>query len=494
MMISEKLQRARDFEKNNIPLKAEELPKFHVTGGVGWINDPNGFAPYQGEYHLFYQYYPYETKWGPMHWGHVKTKDFIHWDRLPAAMAPDEAYDKDGCFSGGAVEMPDGRHLLMYTGVRTISGENGEEKTFQTQCIAIGDGVNYEKYAENPVINSDAVPENGSTTDFRDPHIWRENGKYYVVVGNRPADGSGTILLYQSEDAIHWEFVNNLASCHNQYGKMWECPDFFPLDGKHILLVSPQDTTAIGQEFHAGNSTLCIIGTYDRENHHLLREHAQAIDYGLDFYAPQTLETFDGRRVMIGWMQNWETSGHTIPGCHFMGQMTIPRELTIRNGRMCQVPVRELESCRGEKVAYQDKLVTSETSLEGIQGRFLDLTVTVRPEKGAPMYRWFQIDVARNEKYHTSIRFMPDDNLMRVDRTQCGMPWDIVHTREFPVQAENGQLKLRMILDRYSLEIFVNDGEQAASNIIYTPLDAQDICFSCGGEARIDVEQYGLEL
>ena len=493
-MISETLQRARDFEEKQIPQVAAELPKFHVTGGVGWINDPNGFAPYRGEYHLFYQYYPYETKWGPMHWGHVKTRDFIHWDRLPAALAPDCAYDKDGCFSGGAVEMPDGRHLLMYTGVRTTRKENGEEQTFQTQCIAIGDGVNYEKYPGNPVINSDQVPQGGSTTDFRDPHIWRENGKYYVVVGNRPADGSGTILLYCSEDAVHWEFVSKLASCHNQYGKMWECPDFFPLDGRHVLLVSPQDMQAIGQEFHPGNANVCIIGTYDRERHHLLREHIQAIDYGLDFYAPQTLETFDGRRVMIGWMQNWETSGHVPDGQRFMGQMTIPRELTIRNGWLCQNPVRELEECRGDRVAHQNVLVTGETALEGVRGRFLDLTVTVCPEEGGEAYRWFQIDVARDETHCTSIRFRPGEDLIRIDRTQSGLSWDMVNVREFPVQTEHGQLKLRLILDRYSLEVFVNDGQQVASNVIYTPLEAQEIRFSCAGAARVDVEQYTLDV
>ena len=102
-MTSKKLQRARYFEKKYSPYVASELPKFHVTAPIGWINDPNGFAPYKGEYHLFHQYYPYDTKWGPMHWGHVKTQDFIKWERLPAALAPDMEYDKDGCFSGGAV-------------------------------------------------------------------------------------------------------------------------------------------------------------------------------------------------------------------------------------------------------------------------------------------------------------------------------------------------------------------------------------------------------
>ena len=193
-MTSKKLQRARDFETKYGPYVASELPKFHVTAPIGWINDPNGFAPYKGEYHLFHQYYPYDIKWGPMHWGHVKTQDFIKWERLPAALAPDMEYDKDGCFSGGAVEMPDGRHLLMYTGVRNVRRKNGKVESFQTQCIAIGDGVNYEKYEANPVIRTEDIPEGGSVHDFRDPKIWREDGMYHIVVGNRTPDTSGTIL------------------------------------------------------------------------------------------------------------------------------------------------------------------------------------------------------------------------------------------------------------------------------------------------------------
>ena len=250
----------------------------------------------------------------------------------------------------------------------------------------------------------------------------------------------------------------------------------------------------MGLEFHAGNANMCILGEYDLASHRLLRECIQAIDYGLDFYAPQTLKTFDGRRVMIGWMQNWETSGHTFPGKRFMGQMTIPRELTIRNGRLCQVPVRELESCRNNKVTYQNVQVAGETSLQGIRGRFLDLTVTVRPQVEAPTYRWFQIDVAGDEHHFTSIRFTPTDNLIRIDRSQSGLSWDIVNVREFPIQDNSGEVKFRMILDRYSLEVFINDGEQAASNVIYTSLEAQDIRFSCDGAALIDVEQYDLEL
>lgn len=491
-MTSKKLQRARDFAAKYIPYVAEELPKFHVTGGIGWINDPNGFAPYKGEYHLFYQYHPYDVKWGPMHWGHVKTKDFIRWERLPVALAPDMDYDKDGCFSGSAVETPDGRHLLMYTGVRNVRRRNGKVESIQTQCIAIGDGVNYEKYSVNPVIRSEDLPEGGSVHDFRDPKIWRENDMYYAVIGNRTADGSGTVLLYRSKDARNWEFVNHVASCHNQYGKMWECPDFFTLDGKDVLLVSPQEMSSIGLEFHPGNANICLIGSFDREVNHLMRENVQAIDYGLDFYAPQTLLTEDGRRIMIAWMQNWETSGSHLQSQRFLGQMTLPRELSIRGGRLCQNPVREIENYRSIKIAYQNVMMTGEISLQGINGRFIDMTVTIRPGNEASMYRWFKINVARDGEHCTSLRFKPATNIIRIDRTQSGLPCDIVNVREFAVHPVNGALKLRLIMDRYSLEVFVNDGEQAASTVIYTPLEAKSISFSCDGTVLMDVEKYDI--
>ena len=141
-MASEKLKRRGISRRSTAPyVPEEERPKFHVTGGIGWINDPNGFSLYKGEYHLFHQYHPYKPIWGPMHWGHVKTRDFIRWERLPVALAPDMPYDKDGCFSGSAVELPDGRQLLMYTGVREERQADGSLKPFQTQCLAVGDGV-----------------------------------------------------------------------------------------------------------------------------------------------------------------------------------------------------------------------------------------------------------------------------------------------------------------------------------------------------------------
>ena len=454
------LQKARDFEARYSPfITPDERPAFHVTPTIGWMNDPNGFSVYKGEYHLFYQYNPYGTKWDVMHWGHVKTRDFIRWERLPVALAPDAVYDQDGCFSGSAIELPDGRQLLMYTGVRQTRQRNGKIHDRQTQCVAIGDGVDYEKSDINPVISAADLPEGGSVHDFRDPKIWKENGRYCMVVGNRPADGSGSILMYESEDCLHWKYAGVLAACHNQYGRMWECPDFLPLDGKDVLLVSPQEMTAIGLEFHAGNGTVCLIGTYDAERHHQIRESVHAVDYGLDFYAPQTLLTPDGRRVMIAWMQNWETVNCQPQGIRYFGEMTLPRELSVRGGRLIQNPVRELERYRSYQILYRNVQFSGTTALGNVKGRVLDMTVTVRPVAENAVYRSFRINVASDGEHCVSIRYKPENNTVRIDRTHSGFPHDIVSVRDFMVRPNRGEIKLRLILDRHSLELFVNDGE-----------------------------------
>lgn len=493
-MTSEKLQKARDFEARYMPyISDQERPVFHVTGGIGWINDPNGFSVYKGEYHLFFQYYPYSSNWGPMHWGHVKTKDFIKWERLPVAMAPDEDFDRDGCFSGSAIELSDGRQLLMYTGVYKVRREDGFMQGIQHQCIAVGDGIDYEKYNGNPVLDASDLPEGGSAIDFRDPKIWKDGDTYYAVVGNRPADGSGSILLYKSTDCLHWQFVTILDACYNEYGKMWECPDFFPLKDKQILLTSPQEMQPMGLEFHAGFGAICLIGSYDRESHQFEREHVQSIDYGIDFYAPQTLETPDGRRVMIAWMQNWTTTGCKRVESRFFGEMTLPRELSIRDGKLIQNPVRELESYRGRKVSYENVLVYGETNLSGICGRVLDMTVTVR-SAGSKGYEWFKLNVAKDGEHSATIRYKPGSNTVRIDRTRCGGRYDIVHVRDFLVRPQNGEIKLRVVMDRHSVELFVNDGEQAATFMLYTGEQADAISFEANGSVLIDVEKYDLNL
>lgn len=161
--MTEKLKKAREYEEKYARfISDEERPAYHLTPRIGWMNDPNGFSFYNGAYHLFYQYHPYSLEWGPMHWGHAVSRDLLHWEYLPCALAPDQDYDGFGCFSGSASELPDGRQLLMYTGVREEMCEDGRQKTVQTQCMAVGDGLNYEKYEANPVLDETSLPVGGA--------------------------------------------------------------------------------------------------------------------------------------------------------------------------------------------------------------------------------------------------------------------------------------------------------------------------------------------
>lgn len=490
-MNSNLLQKARDFEQKYMQYANLERPSFHVTGNIGWINDPNGFSVYKGEYHLFYQYYPYATEWGPMHWGHIKTKDFIRWERLPAALAPDTEADRNGCFSGSAIELPDGRQLLMYTGVYKIRRDDAVIEEYQHQCLAVGDGINYEKYEGNPVLDAADLPAGANKFDFRDPKIWKDGDCFYAVVGNRPADGSGSILLFKSEDAFHWNFVRVLESCYNEYGRMWECPDFFPLDGKQVLLVSPQEMVPLGLEFHAGYGTVCLIGKYDKETYNFERQYVQSIDYGIDFYAPQTLEAVDGRRIMIAWMQNWTTTSCQTQDNRIFGSMTLPRELSVRNGRLIQNPVRELENYRQNKVSYKNVLVNHETNLRRVFGRTIDLMVSVHPvtENG---YKWFKLNIGKDGEHCAQIRYRLDSSTVRIDRTRSGGRFDIIHVRNFFVRPQEGNIKFRVIMDKNSVELFVNDGEQAATFLLYSPVTADAISFEADGSVLIDVEKYDL--
>lgn len=493
-MTSQTLREARKYEETFEKLiKEEERPDFHLSPRTGWMNDPNGFSCYKGKYHLFYQYYPYESKWGPMHWGHAISEDLLHWEYLPAALAPDESYDRDGCFSGSAVELSDGRQLLMYTGVVKEHHEGDIYREVQTQCVAVGDGIDYEKYEHNPVLDEKDLPEGGSRFDFRDPKIWRrDDGTYACVIGNRPADGSGQILLYTSADGFRWDFKSVLVSNHDRFGKMWECPDIFELDGKWVLLTSPQDMLPEGFEYHNGNGTLCLLGELDEETGTFHEIHNQSIDYGIDFYAPQTVLTPDGRRVMIGWIQNWDACSIRSSEAPWLGQMSLPRELSIRNGRLYQKPIRELDEMRRNKVEYTDVTVSGIVKLDGVKGRRVDMELVVRPDDLQNPYQKFAVRFAQDDRYYTSLSFRPRESILKIDRKFSGSRRAIIHQRRSLVNAADGELKIRIILDRFSVEVFVNDGEQALTATMYTEQEADGISFFADGTANIDVVKYDL--
>ncbi len=494
-MLSQILRDARKYEETvERGIDGKLRPGFHLSARVGWMNDPNGFSYYKGEYHLFYQYHPYSCQWGPMHWGHAVSEDLLHWRYLPAALAPETGYDRDGCFSGSASVMADGSHMLMYTGVTKETQPNGSTCDVQRQCIAVGDGVDYEKYAGNPVLDSEELPEGGSRFDFRDPKIWqRQDGSYRCVAGNCTKDKDGQILLYSSADGMNWKYEKILASNGGRFGKMWECPDFFALDGKQVLLVSPQDMLPQGFEYHNGNGTVCMIGSYDEKTEEFTEESDQAVDYGIDFYAPQTVLAPDGRRIMIGWMQNWDTCNlHAPEELPWFGQMSLPRELSVKDGRLIQKPVRELDALRCNKVSYTGITVSDTIRLDGICGRAIDMELVIRPGDAEELFHKFAVRFAQNDKYHTSLSFRPRESILKIDRKFSGSRRAIIHQRRCLAGMADGELRLRIILDRFSVEVFVNNGEKALTATLYTEQEADGISFFADGTANIDVVKYDL--
>ena len=491
-MSETKLEKARAYEEaagSKVP--TDLRPRYHLSSRCGWMNDPNGFSFYGGKYHMFYQYYPYDNKWGPMHWAHAESTDLLHWEYLPVILAPEEDYDGFGCFSGSCETLPDGRHLAIYTGVahsQTIPGKGGT----QTQNIAIGDGLNYEKYAGNPVITPEMLPEGSSFTDFRDPKIWRcKDGSYRTVIAAMDGEGHGIIVLFSSEDGLTWQFENVLA--HDTEEAMWECPDIFDLDGVGLFLTSQLSEYWQGSVLAKECKTMYFVGECGEEVSSFTFDETSGrpIDLGLDFYAPQTMVTPDGRRVMIAWMQNWVSLGNRLPGLPWYGQLTAPRELHVRDGNLIQNPARELLSLRGEKTEHRDVEISGNAKLEGLDGRFSDIELTIREIPGKNLDR-IRVNLLDDGKNRISVVFIPSQNKMVVERVFQEFGKTKITQRKGTVAMKDGKLDLRILLDRFSAEVFVNDGEAVFTTCMYTK-SGDGVSFKVDGSCCVDVVKYDMK-
>jgi len=269
---------------------------------------------------------------------------------------------------------------------------------------------------------------------------------------------------------------------------MWECPDFFELNGKEVLIFSPQEVQA-DEEFHNGNCTAGIVGHFDKETGKLQREKVQVIDYGLDYYAPQTLETEDGRRIMIGWLQSWDNNFYP-KSFEWSGMMSIPRELRIENGRIYQEPVREIKDYYANTTTFNEQFISDEVSLENIQGRHNDLTVELVDGE----YQSFTLKVAVGTGKYSSVKYNRKGKEVEMSRDFSGISRDIIMTRKVKVPSADDKIKIRIIMDSYSLEVFVNDGQAAMSMLIFTELEAKGITFQAEGTAIANICCYNMEV
>lgn len=427
--------------------------RYHFSSPIGWINDPNGFSFFNGEYHLFYQFYPYDTEWGPMHWGHAISKDLIHWENVSVALAPSEEYDYSsnarghGCFSGSAIEH-EGKLYLIYTG-------NVDGKVInQTQNIAISkDGFKFEKSEMNPVI--DAIPKEASR-DFRDPKVWKHKDMFYLVIGTKK-DGKGKIALYSSIDLINWDFISIPLESQDGQGDMWECPDLFSLDNSDILIVSPM----LGE---SNCNPIFIKGILDYQTGKFQVEESGTLDFGNDFYAPQTMIDNRGRRIMIAWMDKWKT---IMPSQKdgWAGAMTFPRELKMINGKLIQIPVEEIESIRVPLGEYSNLIINNEANFEKELSVTTDIVMNIDLEKTTASTFRIYVKSSSEKDQHTEITFDLLNEKVIIDRTYSGE--GEVSSSKAPLDLDINILDIRILLDTNSLEVFINNGLTVITNRIY---------------------------
>ena len=444
--------------------------QYHVTPTAYWMNDPNGFTYYKGEYHLFYQHHPYSPYWGPMHWGHVKSKDLVHWERLPIALAPSEIYDKDGCFSGSAIEK-DGNLYLMYTGHR-VTGNDPENDFQQVQALAASeDGINFKKFKDNPVIKKPPM-ENSHHAHFRDPNVWKHNDKYFCVIGSKTIENEGQVLLYESEDLLEWNFKSVIAQAEGNMGYMWECPNLFQLDGKDVLIISPQGIHAEGIQFQNLHQSGYFVGELNYETGEYTHGPFQLLDEGFDFYAPQSLRDKHDRRILVGWMDMWE---NTMPtqAHNWAGAMTVPRELRLYNNLIYSTPIPELKKLRGNSTHYQNVKVDKYIKLNEITGDCLELIVCIDPLDSVN----FGINFRCSEDFSQKTVLAYDTKLQQIslDCTYSGKGEK--GTRQTHLPLINKELKLHIFIDRSSIEVFLNSGEKIMTARIFPDEQSKGIEF-----------------
>ncbi|HHT66692.1 MAG TPA: glycoside hydrolase family 32 protein [Erysipelotrichaceae bacterium] len=492
--MSTPLKRANEFVKKNIyKVNNQYRHTYHAMSQLNWSNDPNGLIWFNDKFHLFYQHNPYEANWGPMHWGHSTTKDFVKWKNEPIALAPDSPYDETlGAFSGTAIEK-DGMLYLMYTSVTDHQ---------QTQSIAYSkDGINFVKESNNPVITTSMNPPGVSANDIRDPSVFFHNGTYYVFLGTH-IDGLGQIVLYKSVDLKKFEYVGPLMNISNpnerlffQLRGVFECPDFCMVDNQQVLIASPQNLPKDGTQHENIQGNIYMLGNLNFEtakwDYHTLRE----IDSGFDFYAPQTAKLPDGRTIMIAWMQMWE---RTMPTqAHgWAGSYTLPRELSVKNNVLYQTPVREIANYRHNHVNYENITIHDGTlkNFADIYGNTLELElmidVTAADQVGIELFRGIQNT--------TKVYFDKATSTVILDRSQSGIfiaGRELNNkTRSALVDIKNNILKLRIFLDVSSVEVFINDGEQTLTALVYPdPNDLGVGFYVNGGEATIiSLEKYDI--
>ena len=465
----------------------QHRPQFHFSPQEEWMNDPNGMVFYEGEYHLFYQYYPDSNVWGPMHWGHAVSDDLLHWEHLPIALYPDPL---GYIFSGSAVVDWNNTSGFGENGLPPLiaifthhdpEGEAEGKNDYQAQSIAYSNdkGRTWTKYEGNPVVPNPGIK------DFRDPKvIWDKTfEKWFMVFA-----AYDHVKFYSSPDLKKWTHLSDFGKEWGCHGGVWECPDFFPMPVqgsekiKWVLLLSINPGGPNG-----GSATQYFIGDFDGTLFNLDKNFATMLgkgsekgiwlDYGRDNYAGVTwsdIPESDGRRLFMGWMSNWNYA-KLVPTEVWRSAMTIPRELKLKQfeegSYLATTPVQELTQLRLDSFSLKDIVFEGEYVLSD-QVPFppsqmelvLDIELTRQDQT-------FSIELSneKNEKY--LLTYDHSIHTFYSDRRQSGKKaFSTIFANkmhEGPRLKHENDLKMHLFFDVASVELFADEGSTVLTDIFF---------------------------
>lgn len=442
-------------------------PIYHFCPPAYWMNDPNGTIYHNGYYHLFYQHNPYGDDWGHMHWGHARSTDLVHWEHLPIALWPSKELGEEHCFSGCAAINGAGQPVLLYTMVRPRT--EGVPHLPNEQWVAVGDPdwITWQKHPANPALSLEThggPPFDGA---WRDPFIFSEAGRTFMVLGGDYEDVAG-IALYEATDdtLLNWRYHKLLYQQPRGEKRFLECPNFFKVDGKWVLLHSPY------------NLIEYVVGDFDINTLTFTPTAEGLLDPGFttvpNFYASNILYDEAGRCILLGWARGF------APGRGWNGALALPRILTIGpDGHPLQTPVPQLQDLRSKRVRLTDLTIDEGGQVLAVQGDALELQALLEPGEGS-----LRLRLRRSADGSRSVDISYDGAVLDVAGTK--LPLHLGHDEP---------LKLHVFLDRTLLEVFVNGGRLAVTRVIDPPVEDRGVEFITkgGGASLIALEAWTMQ-
>ena len=423
---------------------------FHIEPELGWLNDPNGLVQIGDTCHIYHQYDPFDAAHGgPVLWNHLTTKDFVTYENHGPALFPDSDMDSSGAYSGSAF-VHDGKIHYFYTGnVKHFDRDDydyvltGREQNQIHMVTDNPDELGEKRVAVGPRDYPDDIG-----THVRDPKILEHDGVFYMVLGARTKDDRGCVLVYTSCDLESWQYATRIE-LDEKFGFMWECPDLFEVDGELVLVCCPQGVPAEGWRYRNPHQCVWfrIEADWETPSFKIVEQGLPSmVDAGFDFYAPQSFEDAAGRRLMIGWVGCPDaTAENPTVERGWQCALTAPRELSMRDGKLCQWPAREIEKLCGEGVRVAAGELVEEP------GRLFDVVISCQDAKA------FELEIREG----VFVRYA--DGVLTLDMGDEGYGRD-------QRSVELSELRdLRVLSDTTMVEIFANGGEAALTSRAYSP-------------------------